>query len=110
MIKVDNAEDLKRVVNSSEKVLTLFYANWCPYCMAFVPLFNNKVGNLAVGKVVHVILDDYDNPLWDDYDVEAVPTIVFFVNGKISRRLDGKFGVGLNEKQLSVWLREFDCV
>jgi hypothetical protein len=52
-------------------------------------------------------LDDYDNPLWDDYKVDAVPTVIFFEKGKVGKRLDGKFGVGLNEKQFNVWLEQF---
>jgi thiol-disulfide isomerase/thioredoxin len=107
MIEVDNKQDLNEELKKNEKVLAIFYASWCPYCVAFVPVFNKKVGNFSVGPVIHVLLDDYDNPLWDDYDIEAVPTVVFFEKGKVCRRLDGRFGVGLSEKQLVVWLDQF---
>jgi hypothetical protein len=56
--------------------------------------------------VIHVLLDDYDNPLWDDYSIEAVPTVIYFENRKVNIRLDGRFGVGLNEKQLNIWLEK----
>jgi thiol-disulfide isomerase/thioredoxin len=108
MIKVDNQQDLKEELKKNEKVLALFYASWCPYCVAFVPVFDKKVGNFTVGSVVHVMLDDYDSPLWDDYDIAAVPTVIFFEKGKVCRRLDGRFGVGLSEKQLVVWLKQFE--
>ncbi len=107
MIEVDNAEELNSILEKTEKVLVLFYASWCPYCRNFVPVFDKKIANFNFGSVIHVLLDDYDNPLWDDYDIEAVPTVIFFEKGKVSKRLDGKFGVGLNEKQLNVWLEEF---
>jgi thioredoxin 1 len=107
MIEVDNKEDLDTQLRINEKVLALFYASWCPYCKSFVPTFNKKIVEVKIGKVIHVFLDDYDNPLWDDYNIEAVPTIIFFEKGKVSRRLDGKFGRGLNEKQLNVWLESF---
>ena len=45
---------------------------------------------------------------WDNYDIEAVPTVIFFEKGKVSRRLDGRFGIGLSEKQLVVWLEQFN--
>jgi hypothetical protein len=64
--------------------------------------------NLNLRSIIHVLLDDYDNPLWDEYSIEAVPTLIFFAKGKVSRRLDGKSGAGLNEKQLKVWLEEFN--
>ena len=107
IIKVDDRNGLNRELGGNEKVLALFYASWCPYCVAFVPTFSKKVQtNFGLGTVVHVLLDDYDNPLWDDYDIEAVPTIILFENGRVTKRLDGKFGAGLNEKQLSVWFKE----
>jgi thiol-disulfide isomerase/thioredoxin len=107
MIEVDNEQDLNSQLKTNEKVLALFYASWCPYCMSFVPVFDKKVVNFSVGSVIHVLLDDYDNPLWDDYSIDAVPTVIFFDKGKVYGRLNGKFGVGLNEKQLNVWLEEF---
>ena len=107
MIEVDSEEGLDDELNKNEKVLALFYASWCPYCTRLVPLFDKKVVNFAFSRIIHVLLDDYDNPLWDDYDIEAVPTVIFFEKSKVSRRLDGRFGIGLNEKQLDVWLEEF---
>lgn len=106
MIKVDNCENLNDELRKNERVLAIFYASWCPYCTAFVPTFNKKATSLSVGTVVHVMLDDYDNPLWDDYNIEAVPTVVFFEKGKVITRLDGRFGQGLNEKQLTEWLQK----
>jgi thioredoxin 1 len=107
MIEIDNAEELNAILEKTEKVFVLFYATWCPYCVNFVPIFNKKITNSNVGNVIHVLLDDYDNPLWDNYDIEAVPTVIFFEKGKVSKRLDGRFGSGLNEKQLNVWLENF---
>jgi thiol-disulfide isomerase/thioredoxin len=104
MVKVDNRQDFNEELRKNEKVLAIFYASWCPYCVAFVPVFDKKAGNFTVGPVIHVLLDDYDNPLWDDYNIEVVPTVMFIEKGKVYRRLDGRLGVGLNEKQLVVWL------
>ena len=107
MIEVENAEELNAILEKTEKVLVLFYATWCPYCRSFVPIFDEKIIDFKIGKVIHVFLDDYDNQLWDDYDVEAVPTVILFEKGKVSKRLDGRFGLGLKEKQLDVWLENF---
>ena len=108
MIEVDNKEDLDNILAKTEKVLVLFYASWCPFCTRFVPAFNAKIKDFKqFSKVIHVLLNDYDSPLWDDYDIEAVPTIIFFESRKVSSRLDGRSGIGLNEKQLNVWLENF---
>ncbi len=37
--------------------------------------------------------------------MEAVPTVILFEKGKVTKRLDGRFGVGLTEKQLDNWLQ-----
>jgi thioredoxin 1 len=107
MITVDKKEDLDTLLSKNETVLALFYGSWCPYCINFVPAFDEKTVNFAFGRVIHVLLDDNANPLWDDYSIEAVPTVIFFENGYVNKRLDGKIGRGLNEKQLNVWLQNF---
>jgi thioredoxin 1 len=106
MIEVNSKQDLDTELKKNKKTLALFYASWCPYCTNFVPVFDKKVFGFGFGSVIHVLLDDYDNPLWDDYSIGAVPTVIFFKEGTVGRRLDGKFGVGLSEKQFKVWLEE----
>jgi thioredoxin-like negative regulator of GroEL len=106
MIKISNKDSLDAELKKNSHVLALFYSSWCPYCVRFVPIFNQQTANMPNGSVVHVLLDDYDDPMWDDFSIGAVPTIILFKDGIVSKRLDGKFGSGLNEKQLKVWLKE----
>ncbi len=107
MIKIDNREDLEVELKKNKQVLALFYATWCPYCVRSVPNFDKKAGSLGFKNIVHVLLDDYDNQLWDDFDIPAVPTVIYFENGKVSKRLDGKLGRGLNEREFNVWIEGF---
>jgi thiol-disulfide isomerase/thioredoxin len=109
MIKVYNQQDLKAELKKNKTVLALFYSSWCPFCVRFVPTFDEKVANIGFESVIYVLLDDYNNPLWDNYNIPAVPTIIFFEDGKVCKRLDGKSGLGLSEKLLSIWLQESDC-
>jgi len=106
MVKVDSRDGLDEELKKNDRVLALFYASWCPYCRAFLPKFDEKIGKINSATVLYVILDDYDNPLWDDFDVEAVPTVIYFEKNKVSKRLDGRFGVGLKADQLTRWLSE----
>jgi thiol-disulfide isomerase/thioredoxin len=106
MIEVDNRQGLDDELEKDEKVLALFYAGWCPYCVRFVPAFKKKAGSFTCGRVIHVILDDYNNPLWDEYEIGAVPTVIYFEKGKVAKRLDGRSGVGLTENQLDSWLKQ----
>ena len=106
MIEVDNKGDLGRQLQRSRRVLALFYASWCPFCRKFLPIFDKQSSKQDVNLVLRVKVNDYDNPLWADYSIEAVPTVVLFNEGKIWRKLDGRFGYGLSEQQLKEWLKE----
>lgn len=107
MIEVDNKEDLEKELKKNKQVLVLFYASWCPYCKSFLHAFDKNAVTYGFKSTLLVNFDDYDNPLWDDYSICAVPTVIFFDEGKVCRRLDGNLGAGLSEKQLKVWLEEF---
>ncbi len=106
MNKISTKEELDAELKNSKQVLALFYANWCGYCMRFVPVFEDAVQGIRFEKVVAVIMDDYDSPLWDDYDIPAVPTVILFENGKVSKRLDARLGAGLREERFTAWLNE----
>lgn len=54
---------------------------------------------------VEAAIDEEENPLWDEYSIEIVPTVLFFENGKVVRRLDGKPGRGLAGRDLGEALR-----
>ena len=56
--------------------------------------------------ILRVKVDDDDNPLWEEYSIEAVPTVILFEAGTVRRRLNGRFGYGLSEKQFAEWLEE----
>lgn len=51
-----------------------------------------------------MMIDDYLD-LCEKYQVEVFPTVIFFEQGKVSRRLDGIHGVGLSERQFKELIR-----
>lgn len=106
MIEVNNKRDLDSQLAKNKRVLALFCASWCPYCRRFLPVFDENVSNRVFNLVLRVRVDDYDNPLWDEYSIGAVPTVLLFDEGKVCRRLDGRFGYGLGENQFKEWLEE----
>lgn len=106
MIEVDNAKALNKEISKNHKLVVLFYSSWCPFCIRFVPVFDKIIAEYKVGAVLHVLLEDDDNPLWVDYDIEAVPTVILFEKGQVSKRLDATLGLGLNESKLKAWLEK----
>jgi thioredoxin 1 len=107
MIKIRSQKDLDSELKKNKKVLAIFYSSWCPYCVRFVPTFDKDAAKIGVESVIHVLLEDYDDLMWDEYDIPAVPTIILFENGKVCRRLDAKLGKGLSEERFMSWIEEF---
>jgi thioredoxin 1 len=106
MDKIYTRQELDVKLKENKRVLALFYASWCPFCVGFVPTFDRAVADMGFEKVIHVLLDDYDNELWDEYDVPAVPTIIYFEDGKVSKRLEAQLGRGLNDKEFKNWIEK----
>jgi thioredoxin 1 len=106
MIEVSNERDLESHLQNNKRVLALFYTSWCPYCRIFLSVFNRNSSKRGFNLVLRVRVDNYNNPLWDKYSIDAVPTVLLFHMGKVCRRLDAKFGLGLSEKQLKEWLKK----
>ena len=99
MIEINTKHDFDIQLKKQSKVLALFFASWCPYCQRFMKIFKEDVDPNSFDTVLCVKLDDYSNPLWEDYSIENVPTVIFFEKGKIVRRIDGESGLGLTRSQ-----------
>jgi thioredoxin 1 len=108
MIEIETKQGLDAQLGKNPKLLVLFWASWCPFCRRFLPIFEAATADFNLGKIVHARIDDLENPLWEDYDIEAAPTAIYFVNGKVCSRLDSRLGLGLNEKQFKAWLKKLN--
>jgi len=105
MLEVNSKIELDQQVNQYERVLALFASSHCPFCKRFVPFFDIYSVKCNTDLVLRVNMDDHDGPLWDEYDVNAVPTLILFENGTIKNRLDAGPGVGLTENQFTAWIK-----
>ena len=99
------------LLSSGEKAVIMFYADWCPFCSRFKPIFESIAGskNEVNCKMYGSKVNDDDNPLWDRFSINAVPTIIAFSDGNILSRRDAKMGTGLNESDLHSLLKEVEC-
>ena len=87
-----------KILNNGEKALVLFYADWCPFCTKFKPIFE-EVSSDKIQKKAALVNED-ENPLWDRFNIQFVPTIIAFQDGKILSRRDAKRGVGLGKEDI----------
>ena len=93
-----------KVLNSEKKMLVLFYADWCPYCANFKPTFE-EIDSSNLQKKVALVNED-ENPLWDRFSIQAIPTMIAFQNGKILTRRDAKKGKGLTRTDIEFIIKE----
>ena len=102
-----NYQDFNDVVFSQDKSLVLFYADWCPFCRSFKPIFESKedLDNQDY-TFYNVKLNEDDNPLWDEFNINSVPTIIAFEKDKIVSRRNAVMGIGLLKSDIDSLLRE----
>lgn len=98
---IEDPKTFYEYLSGSKKTAVLFELDGCPYCLKFKPMFESFAAKNDKGyEFLNVILG-YDSHLWDELDLEAVPSIIIYENGKVKKRIDCKPGIGLNEKDLS---------
>ena len=92
-------DDAESELETSDKIIVLFHATYCPYCRGFKPEFE-KAASASDLNFGCVDVTDNDSPYWDKYGIRIVPTVIVFSKGDIVTRADGKAHVGLDVSQL----------
>ena len=94
---ISSKQELNELVQRNKNVLVLFYASWCYFSNMFLPIFEKHA---TTGDYCRVLTDELTDCA-ETYFIETVPTVIFFQNGNVTRRLDAEPGEGLSEKQLT---------
>jgi len=71
-------EDYNKAIKSGKPVLTLFYADWCRYCIRFMPVFEKaaeKYGDDIVFAKVNVEDQKYEK-LVREHRISGFPTVI----------------------------------
>jgi thioredoxin 1 len=71
-----------------------FLADWCPFCREFEPLFNELGDSRSFGLLVADVTAQ-ESPLWERFEIDVVPTVLVFRDGRPVFRMDGIPGEGL---------------
>lgn len=99
---VDNESDLDKALKGKEKVIAFVYASWCPFCRKILPVFQELAKDQ---KRNFLLVEDDNESIAEKYVIDVFPTLLFFNKEKIALRLDGRPGVGLNEKQIKDFIK-----
>jgi thioredoxin 1 len=97
---VGKAELESKIINSNEPKIAIFAAKWCGFCQRFIQLLKGFHPSNSVPEVSVIDTDDGDGSLWNKYQIEIVPTIVVFQQGKEIFRQNGRAMRGLCQSDL----------
>lgn len=76
-----NANKLRALIDSKKTFLVDFWAPWCPHCRKINPAYEQIAEQYAdVIDVVKVDMDE-DDKLWEELQVELIPTLRLYVEG-----------------------------
>lgn len=86
-----------------ERPVAIFYATWCPYCQAFLAALADADLD---GNAVKVDISDPEDPAWDRYGIETIPTAVRFGRDGEIDRVEATAGEGLEVDVFAAFLKE----
>lgn len=91
------------VLKSNEPVLVDFFAEWCGPCKAMAPALE-EVSKEMAGQVKIVKIDVDTNPqITNNYQIQAMPTLIMFKGGEIAGRHTGAL---VQKSKLEAWIKE----
>lgn len=102
-VLIEDNRGLAAAIASEGETLVLFYASWCPFSRAFLPVFEKH----ACGPGCYRVLTDQVPAAETAHEIDFVPTVIMFRKGRKYARLDGIPGEGLREDMLLDFMQSF---
>ena len=101
-VKQDDFE--REVLKSQSPTVVDFYANWCGPCKAVGPVIDSLSQEYS-GRVNFAKIDtDANQSLAARYDIESIPTVMIFREGRIVDRIVGAAPAQVYRKKIDAAL------
>lgn len=89
IVEIGEANFESEVLNSKQPVLVAFGASWSRPCHVIDSVLN-EVASACAGSLKVIKINADDNPeisMW--YDIQSIPTLLYFVAGNVRAKLVG---------------------
>lgn len=87
-----NSDNFKNIMKEEKPILILYYAEWCPHCQIFKPVWKDVQDNLKSNKNVRIAEVEYKDlsSLPKKYkEIMGFPTLRVIKGGKIIGEYNG---------------------
>ena len=86
---ITQREFATEVEGSTNPAVVDFYATWCGPCRMLAPIMDRQADAFA-GKIkFYKVNVDESQALARDFQIQAIPTVLFFMDGKLTNRVTG---------------------
>ncbi len=86
---VTQTEFTNEITHSAQPVVADFYATWCGPCRMLAPMLD-RVADGYTNRIKFVKVNVDESPgLAQNYEIQAIPTVLFFKDGKLADRIVG---------------------
>jgi thioredoxin 1 len=89
VIELGDAEFKREVLESSEPVLVDFTATWCPPCRVISPVIEALASEYKGRMKMAKLNVDNHQATAEQYGIRAMPTLLFFKDGKVVKQIVG---------------------
>lgn len=87
-LSLTNENFNEEVLKSDVPVLVDFYADWCGPCKMVAPIIEEIASEFDDIKVLKLNIDEAGD-IASQFSVMSIPTIMFFKNGEVDKKLVG---------------------
>ncbi len=87
-MNLKTANELDEILKGNKIVLVDFFATWCGPCKMLSPVIETMEQKMSEIKFVKVNVEEFEG-LATKYEVQGVPTVLIFKNGKEQERSSG---------------------